>query len=328
MRKFFLNVFIFFFSLLASFLFVEILLRLNNQNPCGYFTVDLNEPTINQPDEIKGWDLKPGKYLFEPYAETGKKFNISVSKDKTRFAGTPPQNSLGEIAIFGGSISMGHGVDDKENYPFFLQKKIKNYTVKNYSVGGYGTYQSFLKIEEILKKNNNIKSIIVDYDNHAESKNVGDEFWLRTLTKYSKRGVVALPYASIDDDGNIIRHNPVKYLKLPLREKSTVIAKIEKRIMKNKLKTNQDPTLVTKKVILEIKKILDKNNVKFFLLNFEGKDNFMKYAETLRKNNITYFNCKIIYKQPLIVEGEGHPNAKQHKNLSNCLYDNLKEYYN
>ena len=65
--------------------------------------------------------------------------------------------------------------------------------------------------------------------------------------------MVALPYASIDDDGNIIRHKPVKYLKLPLREKSTVIAKIEKRIMKYKLKTNQDPTLVTKEVILEIK---------------------------------------------------------------------------
>ena len=38
--------------------------------------------------------------------------------------------------------------------------------------------------------------------------------------------------------------------------------------MKYKLKTNQDPTLVTKEVILEIKKLLDKNNVKVFLIEF------------------------------------------------------------
>ena len=328
MRKFFSNSFFFILSFIFAFLFLEILLRLNDQNPWGNFTIDLNEPTINQPDKIKGWDLKPGKYQFEPYSETGKKFNITVNNDKTRVTGTPPKNSLGDIAIFGGSISMGHGVDDNENYPFFLQQKIKNYTIKNYSVGGYGTYQSYLKIEEMLKKKNNIKSIIVDFDNHAESKNVGDEFWLRTLTKYSKRGVVALPYASIDKDGKIKRHKPVKYLKLPLREKSTVIAKIEKRIMKYRLKSKQNPTLITIGIILEIKKLLDDNNIQFFFLNFEGEDKLAEYVYSLKKNNINYFNCQIVYKQPLIVEGEGHPNARQHKNLSDCIFNNLGEFYN
>ena len=119
---------------------------------------------------------KTGKYLFEPYAETEKNL-IYVSKDKTRFTRTPPQNSFGEIAIFGGSISMGHGVDDKEKLSFFSSaKNQKIIQLKNYSVGGYGTYQSFLKIEEILKRNNNIKSIIVDYDNHAESKMLAMNF--------------------------------------------------------------------------------------------------------------------------------------------------------
>ena len=327
-QKFISNLFVFFLSLVLSFLAVEILLRLNNQNPWGNFTVDLNEPTINQPDQIKGWDLKPGTYVFEPYSKKGKKFNVSVNNDKTRFTGIAPQESLGDIAIFGGSISMGHGVDDKENYPFFLQQKFKNYTVKNYSVGGYGTYQSFLKIEEMIKKNKKIKSVIVDFDNHAESKNDGDEFWLRTLTKYTKRGVLALPYASINDQGYMKRHKPIKYLKLPLREKSTVISKIEKRIMKYRLKPKQNPILITKAIILETKKLLDKNDIKFFFMNLDGEDKLVDYAQMLHENNINYFNCKVIYKQPLIVEGEGHPNPKQHRNISDCLYKNLKDYYN
>tara|TARA_B100000963_G_C22565398_1_gene643412 strand:- start:55 stop:1041 length:987 start_codon:yes stop_codon:yes gene_type:complete len=328
MRKFFSNSLIFILSFIFAFLLLEAILRLNDQNPWGNFTIDLNEPTINQPDKIKGWDLKPGKYVFEPYSDNGKKFNVTVNSDKSRFTGIPPKKSLGDIAIFGGSISMGHGVDDKENYPFFLQQKLNNYTVKNYSVGGYGTYQSFLKIEEMLKKNKNIKSAIIDFDNHAESKNIGDEFWLRTLTKYSKRGVVALPYASLNNEGKIVRHKPVKYLKLPLREKSTVIAKIEKRIMKYRLKNNQNPTLITKAIILEIKKLLDNNNVQFFFLNFESKANFANYSEMLKRNEISYINCEIIYKKPLIVEGEGHPNSKQHKNLSNCLFKNISKFYN
>ena len=113
MSKFFSNVLIFFFSFIAAFLFVEILLRFNDQNPWGNFIVDLNEPTINQPDKIKGWDLKPGKYLFEPYSETGKKFIVSVNEDKTRFTGMPPQESLGDI-VFIELPTVGKSVNAKD----------------------------------------------------------------------------------------------------------------------------------------------------------------------------------------------------------------------
>jgi len=326
MRKFFSSSLIFFSSFLLAFLFAEVLLRFNNQNPWGYFTVDLNEPTINQPDEIKGWDLMPGNYIFQPYSESGKKFNVTINQDKTRYTGKIPQKTLGDIAIFGGSISLGHAVDDKKHYPFLLQKKIRNYAIKNYSVAGYGTHQSFLKIEEVVKKNKKIKIIIVAFDKHAEIRNIGDEFWLRNLTKYSKRGVLSLPYASIEENSGLIkRHKPVKYLKLPLREQSSIITKIEKRIMKYKLKTKQNPAEVTKQIILEIEKLSNNNNIKFFFLNLSGDKAVTEYLEIFKTKKINYIDCEVDLNSTLVVAGEeGHPNAEQHQMLSDCIFKNLK----
>ena len=70
-------------------------------------------------------------------------------------------------------------------------------------------------MENILKKNEKIKIVVLSYLPHHSIRNIGSEFWLRTLTKYSRRGYVKLPYASIGNNGELVRVEPISYFKIP-----------------------------------------------------------------------------------------------------------------
>mgnify|MGYP006452056793 CR=1 FL=1 len=52
----------------------------------------------------------------------------------------------------GGSVTLGWGINDEQTFTSQIQDKIDDYEVKNFSSGGYGTYQSFLRLENILKE--------------------------------------------------------------------------------------------------------------------------------------------------------------------------------
>ena len=234
---------------------------------------------------------------------------------------------MGEIAILGGSLTWGWGVNDSETFAWKLQKKITKYNVTNYAAGGYGTYQSLLKLEELLSEKNDIKHVICMFVPHHEVRNIGDEFWLRTLTKFSKRGYVSLPYASLGKDRELIRHPPISYIKLPMRESSAIVNKIEKRIMKIKLNSNHKNRVeITKKILEKMSNLANKNNIDFLFVNISSSSNdIADYLNFFNENQINYKNCNFEATEDLVVKGEGaHPNDKMHSKYSECIYNYLK----
>ena len=51
------------------------------------------------------------------------------------------------------------------------------------------------------------------------------------LNYFSKRGLVQVPFASIDKNGKLVKHAPIEYMKLPLSDYSALTAKIEQKLM-------------------------------------------------------------------------------------------------
>ena len=135
------------------------------------------------------------------------------------------------------------------------------------SGGGYGGYQSLLLLERIIKKDQNVSYVIYGFIPHHEVRNVAAGSWLYLLNKYSKRGHASVPYSSINKSGNLIRHYPVDYLKLFLGDRLSVMAKIEKRIMKIKSRNREKKKFeISKKIIKEMKIITESNGAKFYML--------------------------------------------------------------
>ena len=176
------------------------------------------------------------------------------------------------------------------------------------------------------QKKDNIKTAVLIYvPNHA-TRNIGDEFWLRTLTKFSKRGYVSLPYASIDNQKRLIRHKPIKYLKTPFMDSIAISNKIAKRVMRFKLKNNEKGKYeVTNVIFSEIKRLTKQNNINLIIVNISSDENaFDPYLETFKKNNIDFFNCTEKRTKKLTIKGDGHPNDAMHSLFEKCIYKELK----
>ena len=311
-------------SIIIITILLEVTLRFLGFEPWTYIKQDLNEPITNQYHPKIGWKPKEGIYIFPPFSKNGKYTKFTILKDGSRFSGKISGDSEVDVLFIGGSFTQGWAVDDQETFPWFFQKKLPNLKVKNYGVGGYGTYQSFLLLEEILKKKNNIKIIIYSYIKAHPSRNIGDASWLSYLNKYSRRGHLSLPYVELDKNGNLIEHEPVEYLKLPFREYSALITRLEKKIMRIKLYSKyKDKTKITQKIILEMKKLSEKNGSKFIFANLDSvKDDLIPYIEFSKKNKITFTDCGYTdVTDDYIVENDGHPNHKMHKLYADCIYN-------
>ena len=152
-----------FSSIFISLIIIELLLRAFGFETWKYREYDLKQPTTNKYHPILGWKPKEGVYDFPPYTKNGNYTKFTILKDGNRYSGKSTTNVKGDIIFIGGSFGQGWAVNDEETFSYLFQKKLSNFKVKNYSVAGYGSFQSLLMLEEILKKNRNVKLVIYCY---------------------------------------------------------------------------------------------------------------------------------------------------------------------
>ena len=320
-KVFFFNSLIILISILFSFIVIEFFLRINNNEIKEKFDED-NTKKINQFNEKIGWDLKPGKYLIKYNPKFENKFQISITDEKYRFSGNVNQNN-DDIIILGGSVTLGFGVNDDETFSYLIQKKLSKFNIKNYAAGGYSTYQSFLKLEEILKKKNKIKFIFAIYNVDHEIRNIGNEEWLKILTKYSSKGYLYVPFASLDKNGELKRFKPIKYIRLPFSDKLLIINKIEKAFMRLFFyykKSNQK--LTTLKIFEEMHNLAKKNESELIIISLSGNvDNL--YRKFFDENQIKNIICQIPYNDKYIIKGDAHPNKEGHNLFGDCILNEL-----
>ena len=336
MKKISQNLFLIFFSLIIIFLVLEVFIRIVlGDSPRKKFDLDTRgQPIPFIVDEILGWKPKPGEHLFLPWADGGKKTKLTILDDGSRFNGQINSNKKEKIIFIGGSLTQGQAVDDAETFSWILQKKIKNYKVKNYGVGGYGGTQSFLKLKSIFKIQNDIKLVIYGFIPHHEIRNIAAGSWMYLLKENSRGtgGKVSLPYASLEKK-NIRIHKPKKYLEIPFGDKSALISKVEKRILKiESFKRSLKKNEISKKIILDMNKISKQHQSEFILLFLNADEmpteQFNIYNHFLNENNIKFIKCQFPKGENFSVKGEGHPNKDGHQSISECVYNKLPSIFN
>ena len=326
-ESFFKKLFLIFFSILLSIVFIEILLRISGATPFKKNSLkQFDEPVTNEIDNKFGWIPREGVHNFKPWAKEGKETTLTINKDKSRFINNQNE-SLNKIVFIGGSFTQGWGVNDEETFSYLLQKKFVDFKIFNFGVGGYGGYQSLLTLERIFQEKENVKNVVYGFLPHHEVRNVAAGSWLWLLSHFSKRGLVKLPYSSIDETNLLIRNKSTQYIKLPLSEYSALIAKIEKKIMKLKsFKREKKQTQISLLIIEAMHNLSIKNNSKFTIVMFRkfGDEREKTYEHFFNQKNISNIKCYFPQGGKYIVPGDGHPNKLSHKIMSDCIFKELK----
>lgn len=316
-------------SILIVLFLIEIILRIKGDVPRdnNIKITENNEPVVYQQDSEIGWIHEPGNYTFAPWSKEGKYTNFKINSDLSR--STYYQGSKDSYIFFiGGSLTQGWAVDDKDNYVSLFQKEFKNYKIKNYGVGGYGGYQSLLLLERVIENINNLSHVFYGFIPHHEVRNVAAGSWISFLNKHSRRGHVSVPYASIDKSGNLIRHKPSNYFKIPFGDKSSVITKIEKRIMKIRSKRREVKQVdISMKIIEKMKNLSEQNGAQFhiILINKISEKNTNVYNNFFNNKKISIANCQVPEGTGFNIKGEGHPNRKAYLVMKNCLSNYFKK---
>ena len=314
-------------SFLLALIFIEFALRITGSNPRQFLDVTKNEVVTNIPDKKLGWIPKEGVHQFKPWSEVGKNTKLTVNNDNSRYTGQIDEKK-DKIVFLGGSITQGWAVSDDENFPFIIQTKYPNYKVYNYGVGGYGGYQSLLRLEELFKDKENIKFVIYGFINHHEERNIATGKWMYILNYFSKRGLVQVPFASIDKNGQLVKHAPIEYMKLPLSDYSALTAKIEQKLMYMKsFFRERKLSDVSLKIIKEMKILSEKNGSDFMIVSLETfqDERDKKYEIFFDKFKIKNVKCLLPIGKKYIVVGDGHPNELAHNIIANCISKKLNK---
>ncbi len=279
---------------------------------------------MHEYDSVLGWKNKEGNYKVAPYHPDEDEIQITYLKAGLRKS-HEHQNNLRDdhpkIICVGGSFTQGWAISDDETFPWKIQKNFPSFEILNYGSGGYGTYQSLLTLEQILPVTPNPKIVIYGFIEDHEMRNVAPHYWLKRLSRLSRRGHVFVPYVTIGRDDLLHRHEPDKYPSWPFKDKSATIALAEEAFarLKTYKRANQG-IRVTQKLLLQMQKLSGSYGAKLIIVilgaSEESTNYYMKFLSSF---GLMAIDCVYPIEAGMRVKGEGHPNGIMHSKWAECI---------
>ncbi len=151
------------------------------------------------------------------------------------------------IAFFGGSFTMGTGVDDDEVFPAVLQAEHwTDHRIRNLGCHGYGTTQLLLLLRDEFGAGRQIHMAVYCWIDIHLARNYRRETWLRMLAGSGARN----PHFELED-GKLVHHGVVGMeAALPAVDPNTV----------------ENEFRITRAVLGEVKKLCDEHRTKFVVV--------------------------------------------------------------
>ena len=283
---------------------------------------------MNENDLVLGWRAKKGYYLVPPYDSSGTEIHYSFLEGglrKTSEGQTEVRDARPKLIAVGCSFTQGWAISDEETYAWQLQKNNPDYEVLNYGGAGYSTYQSLLKLEQVLPVMRNPKVVVYGFSDKHEDRNVAAAAWVRRLSMYSRRGHVFVPYVSLGPEGQLTRHPPAAYPVFPLREYSSMAALAESAYAELRAKERAGGKReATQQLLLQMRDLTQRYGaefvIAFLVVNDEAKEHYQRF---LAENHISAIDCSHPLSEELVVKGEGHPNGRLNSIWAACIADSL-----
>lgn len=275
-------------------------------------------------DPVLGWRPIPGRYQIGPFAIGARAATVTVGPDGTRATGGGPRDGRPPLVFLGCSFTLGWAVGDDETFAWRVQSLRPDLAVENHGVGGYGTTQSLLLLEELLGQGAR-PALVLYGDIGHERRNVAAPSWLLALR--SNQAAVATPYATLDAAGGLARHPPEGYPALPLDTRLAAVTLLEDALARRRPYADAgDPHRVTELLVQEMADRAGRAEVGFSLviLSLPEEERAARLAFA-RAHGIDVIDCHLTIGPELMVPGEGHPNAEAHRRWGDCIAAALAE---
>lgn len=317
-------------SLALALLLCEILLRTLGFKPRElrvhqYFS---EEGWAGYDPEL-GWINRPGIFISEEsghakmtFWENGQRASRQNREKSGRYL----------VYLVGCSYTQGYGVTDEETFAYRLNDIYPDIVFDNFGTGGYGTYQSLLRIKRELNKSGQKHPCLIIYGffgGHIQ-RNVAASFWIMSLTE--RTGLwIRPPYVTLEK--NTLHPHDYEVIKLwPMETHSSIISLLHK----TEICTHDIPKYkaleATKCIMREMDKNVREKNSHLLVVLLD--DIPLTIYDFLEAQGIDYVDCTnpCFFGNPSLwvgCNGYSHPNGLQHlfwaKVIKNWIDKNLSK---
>lgn len=307
-------------SLFICFIVAEGALRVAGFKPATVAVRSFSESWATI-DPVYGWINRAGSFVTDEPGNKAMSFNADGSR-KDPFAGrVRKDNSL--AIIIGCSYTQGYGVEDQETYASLLNQNRDDFNFINFGTGGYGAYQSWLRLEyEVHVLAKTPKLIIYGFIEDHLQRDVAAVEWAGAL-RMGDGGTIVPPHVRLDKGENGLRTMSGAMRSSWFFEKQSALVHLVHKIVNNVTLgsvTRQERLKVMGKLITKMKVASDNVGARFIVigLDYVSKD----VSDQLKKFGPDFVDCRIPpngLNPEYRLGGIAHPNEKANAYWSRCI---------
>ena len=310
------------FGCVLAFGLAELGARLAGFEPWSQVVSEAKRPYIRMrdPDPRLGWRNRPGEYVL------GRERATILPDGSRRSSGDSPEGAP-VAALIGGSFVYGQGIPDEETLAWLLQERDASRRYLNLGVSGFGTYQSLLLLEGYLERHEPPEAVIYGLIDHHRTRNIGRGPWLAWLTRLAVAEYPELPYCSLGENGELVRHPPKAYPRMPLRDYSAFLTLLEHgAMMRWSQRREQQQDRITELLLVDLHELCRRHGIRLTVaLLQDGQRGSRTWdVAALDANGIPYADCRVPLTPELRVPVDSHPNVQVQRMWAGCLEGRLQ----
>jgi hypothetical protein len=234
----------------------------------------------------------------------------------------PKGADVPKILVVGCSFTQGEGVPDDDPYPHVINRAMPAFEVLNYGTGGYGTYQSLLRMKTYFGSPHAATPVVIyGFNGHHITRNVATADWVTLLTTRDGRYLVP-PHVRLSGEG--LRELPASPVRIwPLETQSALVSVGHNAMLKTMQFVRwRDRLEIMRRLLREMKQTAAANNAWLLVLRQVGTEPAL---EIMQQEGIDSVFCEPPdpFDPEYRVGGVGHPNGKQHARWARCVLEAL-----
>jgi lysophospholipase L1-like esterase len=304
---------------------VEVYLRASGRAPAVHPDPVALFGGFHELDPVLGWRNRPGRHVGPRSRAEPERVTMTILQDGARTTGPGPARPAAEVIFVGCSFTQGWGLDDAETFAWVLQQRLPEVRVRNFGTGGYGTYQSILRVEQLLQTPAEVPRLIVyGFGDFHEQRNVAAASWLKALAAGSGNEA-RVPYCSFDRDGVLHRRPPIGYRTWPFHHHLASVRLLEERFAALAAPVRESQArAVTQALLGELDRIAERSDTRLVVAALAvlepAKREYEAYA---REHGVDLVDCTNReferLSERLRLPGDQHPNATMNAIWAECL---------
>jgi hypothetical protein len=273
------------------------------------------------PDQEFGWINRPGTILS---TEAGH-VPMTFLADNTRRSWKTPAKAdqRAQVLMVGCSFTQGMGVVDEDTFSYLLNARYPYLMFRNYGTGGYGTYQSLLRVKESLSQPdaNRIPLVVYGFIDVHMQRNVAVPDVVRSLADRRNHYVIP-PHVRLGKDG--LQQYGLETIPFwPLESHSAIVTLLANAFLDFHLRKHGSQLGATTALIDQMNQLVVGQHKRFLIALLDRPPKGL--VPFLEAQKIDYVNCDnpAFDKIPsdFRLGGFQHPNAKQHALWATCIGD-------